>query len=316
MYDDTLRTDSPEGIGSSVEHMKLLILLSEAFQLTLIPNPSFFVNHPHHTDFFNILGWNIGLDCHYEDVITSLNQAGGGNVLRVVNISTAEISTKNEVMRQDSELRELCNLMESGKQRSLQFKRFVTQGMKGGFISLLEYHNRSRSNHTVFVLHRNYWLYNFQGYQCSLDFIRKRFNLANSVAESAIAVHRIKNGSRKFQLAVHFHHGDVSDDPNSPLALPLSTMTTLVTKLFQPSSVLRRGDVDIHFYSEGELSEFRYFEQQVPGTIFHLDSPHATAEVVPVSEGNWTTAFEPGSKTKTVQDRHIKCRQACPISCP
>jgi len=367
IFDDSLHNvDSPEGIGSSVEHMKLSILLSRAFELTLIPNPYFFKSADHHTDFMSRLGWDLGVDCHHNDVFQAMHGKGHN----FANVTLISISMPDDNMierKQYSELRELCHLIEQTTSNSIKQKNeLIKNALIGGWINQLhtglqQYHLLNNSidkynqhlKNTVFVLKRDYWNNNFEGYECCLEFIRNKFILANNkllnemnapcnintdhnnnntiiteterttntVTINNIGIIAIKNydptqlqalnilnknynTNPKLQISVHFRSGDVAEIQDlSTLTIPLETIVDIVRNLLSSqNSVLRymsvtgsgtninsrsdksnnnnisrennnnrQQEIELHFYSQGNLSQFHKFYTHFPHTEFHLE---------------------------------------------
>ncbi len=187
---------SPEGIGCSVEHMKVLILLATVFNLTFIPNPRFFINQFHHTDFYDKLGWNKGIDCHSEQVMVHYSETKPINEysLKIVNL-TVFAKDLREQRVYTKEVQQLCQYVQEDKPFSFISKKLTASNANNGLWSTF-YQNLHTPQHesdlskTVFVLHRDYWRYAFEGYQCSLDYIRQKFELSGHFPVSHHSAHQ------------------------------------------------------------------------------------------------------------------------------
>mmetsp|Transcript_24780 Transcript_24780/g.34050 ORF Transcript_24780/g.34050 Transcript_24780/m.34050 type:complete len:394 (-) Transcript_24780:61-1242(-) len=262
-----------QGIGSSINKMKLQILAAQLYNLTVIPNPSCFMSSEHSTNFLSVFGWDIGLDCLFDDI----------NKTEISIIHRVPIMIKEEFL-DSKEPFALCNAYSFGDGRIKQeIGAYTTNDKHGiwGELSRAVSQLNEKRNSTVFVIQRPYYSYNLEGYQCSRDFIVDRFYLAlknDNPNRRAISYNR-----DKINIAFHFRYGDTAKaDPNYPKEpnwdvdyseqhrLPLKLGIALLQSILGSKSALNAAHSVIHFFSEGDLAMFKKFSVAFPDTVFHI----------------------------------------------
>ena len=80
-----------EGIGSALNHMKFMFLISEAFNVKYIPDHRCLVGRGH-ADFSRSFGWDS--DCSYEVVVVMQEEGGDDERIKLIDV---DIDDKDEI---------------------------------------------------------------------------------------------------------------------------------------------------------------------------------------------------------------------------
>ena len=293
-----------QGIGSSINKMKIQILVSQVFNLSLLPNPACFYSHEHSTNMLTPFGWDYNIDCDVNAIERARNMTTSPSLPIIVPINILEGSFDQK----ESSL--MCNALYEGTLAST-LPKIVDDKKNGIFAQLSATINRtdpSNRRRTIYSIQRPYHSYNIEGYQCSGDLIASRFYEARQrQIKSHPEERRISFDRSKINIAFHFRYGDTAKaDPTYPKEpnwdvgnyninwiiidnkfygqsdyseqhrLPLKTGIALLQMLLGEKSALVREQTAIHFFSEGDPKLFHKFKVAFPSTVFHLGNQSTT----------------------------------------
>lgn len=290
---------SPEGIGSSIANIKSIIILAQHFDLKVIPNPNYFINNFHKSNFFERLGWSADVDCSYIDVNSMVQQikpivhsimsnktvntvSVEASKLLVLKLPTSKDTTADKINLYIDELRDICHKSDSSGDSSI-----VTST---GPIQSWYLHNKQMiDTSTVILLDKDYdaYQYSIPHFICTLNFLRTKFYAAGNHHHNPYNNHQKlpSRASRRSTfvattIALHYRHGDTVMIQDSTLIgtleLSLPVVCTLLESLLNSStSVLYGQPVILEFYSQGKIEEFEYLRKKLPGTNFILEADDA-----------------------------------------
>lgn len=250
-----------QGIGATVNKMKLQILLGEVYQMKIIPVPECFSSVEHNTSLYRTLGWGIDYECSEDDVKFATNSDSS----TAINI---KLESGTESLQA---VEELC----ASVQKGLNYSQ-VLHSLGGTWWDI---HEKTKLSNQIFIVEREYYAINIEGYQCTRSFILDRY-IKTKLSDSQ----RIESfDHRKYNIAFHFRYGDTAKpDPNYPAEanwdvnfpeqrrIPLTQGIQVLKAILGPDSVLDASSCTINFFSEGDKSVFKQLEDEFPKTRFFL----------------------------------------------
>jgi hypothetical protein len=256
-----------QGIGSSLNQIKFLILVKNIFQLQIIPDPRCFNSEEHQTYLYNELGWNYNLNCSSDYI---LDEANKDNIIKY----TIQILKFDMV-----EFKQICSLV-GNENNKIDLTK--TEFIRGGLfyetqVAIMKSNYISKTNikPVVFTINKPIYQLNIEDYKCTRSFIYEhyfqRFNNQQRV---------INFDKNKINLAYHFRYGDTSKDDNGFASnpdydgetrrFPLEFGIKLIKNLISDNSNLKLSECQIYFFSEGENTIFADFVAAFPSAIMVL----------------------------------------------
>jgi hypothetical protein len=309
IYDDSCFHTS-QGIGSSLNRMKHVLVLSQVFDLTVIPNPLCFQSSEHKTDMLDYFGWSLDANgCTADDVkkaIPFTDKQGGNNPsLMYINVTNYDEKIQNSANknRDNDQISKVCHAIHDNEDY-ISLAQSFGQGQEAGN-DLYPQMNRhlatlgNLSKNTVLITRNRYMM---EGYVCGRSMIRHNWEaMAKKDEERKIRVH----DTSKVTVAFHLRHGDVTtkdinwiDPADVTRSMPLKQGIEVLKNLLGEKSILHRADIALKFYSEGKLSEFSALLEAFPQTEFFLGDAEtlpkdidamATADVLLASPSSFTS---------------------------
>jgi hypothetical protein len=205
-----------QGIGSSINKIKMQILASELFNLTLIPNPTCFQSNEHSTNFYAVFGWGRNLDCDFRAVNTSYSSSSRGKASNVKLVRVVVNDSSIDPM----EAFTVCTAaFQNGALKDQVLARYIDPTKHGIWAELSRAISQSGNDQsrTVFVIDRSYTSYNIEGYQCSRDFVASRYYAAKKENVGDLGSRAVSYDREKLNIAFHFRYGDTAKvDPYYP----------------------------------------------------------------------------------------------------
>ena len=208
-----------QGIGSSMNKMKLQILAGFVFNLTVIPNPSCFYSDEHSTDMMIPFGWEYNLDCNWNMIQRSMNASLRSNGHHAIPFPTVVKVALDEKRIVSKDGNTMCNAVAQKPPSSAIQSQLETFSAPGSYSIWSELRKAISSRadsvdqkSTVFYIERPYLSYNIEGYQCSLAFVASRFHAARERQQRAVSFEK-----DFLHVAFHFRYGDTAKpDPTYP----------------------------------------------------------------------------------------------------
>lgn len=255
-----------QGIGSSLNQIKFIILASNVFQLEIIPDPKCFNSQEHETFLYNEMGWNYNSNCSTEYILNPNNK---DKIIQYdVRIIHNDMNEFNQICRLVGNENNKVDLTKSEFKRGGLFYELQVAIMKSNFISA------SNLKPVIFSINKPLYTMNVANYICTRKFIYDHYFLRfNNQRE-------IKFDKNKINIAFHFRYGDTSKDDNNLAAnpnyngedrrFPLLHGIQLIQNLLSDNSNLKKSECQIYFYSEGLIDVFSQFTDAFPSAIMVL----------------------------------------------
>jgi hypothetical protein len=287
LFDDSCKVVS-QGIGSSMNRMKYIIVMSRLYNLPIIPNPMCFTSSEHGTDLLAYFGWSYALDCTAEDVkrATSLSSVGSAipnDRLLKVEITTWTDGTDHNC--QNKQLDKVCRALSTGKDTKTMTKSFANDFpfcSKNNLFVQMETQLPSLPSGLRNVVLVSGQRYLMEGYICTREFIRERW-AAYRPDEVNATIASLKKAP--IHIAFHLRHGDVAtkdlnyiDQAKEIRTIPMQQGIDVLKALLGPKSVLHKATTKITLFSEGNSTEFKDFMAAFPSATLRLGTASTITE--------------------------------------
>jgi len=285
LYDNSCHIVN-QGIGSSMNRMKYIIVLAQAYNMSIIPNPECFHSQEHHTDLFDYFGWSLATDCTLLQLQTAISvkkgeplPQGSDSLLKIIVTEfDPSVQKSNNQNKDNAMIEKVCRAMRS-KGDVAGVARGFTSDNAADSNDLFPAMNREVSRvgaakNVVFQINNRYLV---EGYLCATEFIREQWGRRQGQAREAEKRPPALDLD-KVNIAFHLRHGDVATKSVNFVNLYAEVRTItleqgikVLQKLLGPKSILYKIEgVAINFYSEGDLTEFADLAKVFPQTRFFL----------------------------------------------
>jgi len=270
-----------QGIGSSMNRMKYIVVLAQAYNLSIIPNPECFHSQEHHTDMFDYFGWSLATDCTLKELQTALTVEKGQPVpqaseflLRVIvtkfDLSVQKNNNKN---KDNAMIEKVCRAMHSRQDYASLARGFTSEDADTN--DLFPAMNREIARvgsvkNVVFQINNRYMM---EGYLCATEFIEQQWRRRKEREKRASSF-----DFDKVNIAFHLRHGDVATKSVNFVniyglvrTITLEQGIKVLQQVLGPKSILHKNEaVTVNFYSEGNLAEFADLTKAFPQTRYFL----------------------------------------------
>jgi hypothetical protein len=165
LYDNAFDKYS-QGIGSSINRIKIDLIISLLYNLTFIPNTSCFRSNDHNTDFNNILGWYSPAECNESEVyLERPHQLDASYQARVIVVDLNESSTAD---REALHLVHTLHQLNPLTMKRVEVDNILLQHLKTSSAPIWRDIYEARklaTNSNILLLNRPYKTFNIEGYQ-------------------------------------------------------------------------------------------------------------------------------------------------------
>ena len=306
LFDNSCKLKS-QGIGSSINRSKHTIVLSQAYNISIIPNPACFRSDTHGTDMLDYLGWALSVDCSAEDVSKARVVRNDDTILDkgLLQIEVTNFDQKSqrsdEKTPDNIQIDKVCRAIYNNQDFAKLAKGFTSNDAiaSNALFPRMNYlmSKFGTAKNIVFNIGNRYIV---EGFMCARHFIRNQW-LARKEREGR----RVSSYDfNRVNIAFHLRHGDVAtknvnfiDQRDVVRTIPLDQGIKVLQGILGPGSVLYNADVTINFYSEGNLEEFADLRKAFPLTRFFLGNAStltkdidemATSDVLIASPSSFT----------------------------
>jgi len=264
-----------------MNRMKYIIVLAQAYNMSIIPNPECFHSQEHHTDVLDYFGWSLATDCTLKELQAAVLVKKGepvpqssDSLLRIgVTEFDPSVQKNNNKNQDNAAVEQVCRAMRSQGDFVGLARSFTSAQADSN--DLFPAMNREVSRvgavkNVVFQINNRYMM---EGYVCVADFIHQQWRRRREREQRAPSF-----DLDKVNIAFHLRHGDVAtksvdfiDLYGLVRTITLAQGIRVLKKLLGPQSILYKNEgVAINFYSEGNLTEFADLAKAFPQTRFFL----------------------------------------------